>query len=103
LKTASPDARHARDASAGELKTWTNAGAKLWRCRSWVRCHRSANTGSQAKLVIDRITASRLGITPQAIDNALTFGQRQLLRCRELNQYHLVWKRCPIFKKIPRS
>ena len=36
--------------------------------------------GLQAKLVIDRDTASRLGITPQSLDNALydAFGQRQV-------------------------
>src|SRR5258708_3602707 len=36
--------------------------------------------GLQAKLVIDRDTASRLGVTPQSLDNALydAFGQRQV-------------------------
>src|SRR5207302_777014 len=36
--------------------------------------------GLQARLVIDRDTASRLGITPQSLDNALydAFGQRQV-------------------------
>ena len=38
------------------------------------------NEGLQAKVVIDRDTASRLGITPQMIDDALydAFGQRQI-------------------------
>ena len=48
--------------------------------------------GSQAKLVIDRVTASRLGITPQAIDNTLydAFGQRQISTLfTQLNQYHV--------------
>ncbi|MFS9605963.1 efflux RND transporter permease subunit, partial [Klebsiella pneumoniae] len=36
--------------------------------------------GNQIKLTFDRATASRLGITPQAIDDVLydAFGQRQV-------------------------
>jgi multidrug efflux pump len=47
----------------------------------------------QASLVIDRNTASRLGIAPQAIDNTLydAFGQRQVSTIyTQLNQYHVV-------------
>jgi multidrug efflux pump len=49
--------------------------------------------GLQANLVIDRDTASRLGISPLAIDNTLydAFGQRQVSTIyTELNQYHVV-------------
>ena len=49
--------------------------------------------GLQASLVIDRDTASRLGISPQAIDNTLSdaFGQRQVSTTyTQLNQYHVV-------------
>jgi hydrophobe/amphiphile efflux-1 (HAE1) family protein len=49
--------------------------------------------GLQANLVIDRDTASRLGISPQAIDNTLydAFGQRQVSTIyTQLNQYHVV-------------
>jgi multidrug efflux pump len=49
--------------------------------------------GLQATLVIDRDTASRLGVSPQAIDNTLydAFGQRQVSTIyTELNQYHVV-------------
>jgi len=49
--------------------------------------------GLQAALAIDRDTASRLGISPQAIDNTLydAFGQRQVSTIyTELNQYHVV-------------
>jgi multidrug efflux pump len=44
-------------------------------------------------LTIDRDTASRLGILPQAIDNTLydAFGQRQVsIIFTQLNQYHVV-------------
>jgi multidrug efflux pump len=49
--------------------------------------------GLQASLVIDRDTASRLGIAPQMMDNALydAFGQRQVSTIyTQLNQYHVV-------------
>ncbi len=49
--------------------------------------------GLRAQLVIDRDTASRLGVSPLAIDNTLSdaFGQRQVSTTyRPLNQYHVV-------------
>src|SRR5260370_29452508 len=49
--------------------------------------------GLQATLVIDRDTASRLGIAPEVIDNTLydAFGQRQVSTIfTQLNQYHVV-------------
>ena len=60
--------------------------------------------GSQARLVIDRVTASRLGITPQAIDNALydAFGQRQISTLfTQLNQYHVILETLPDFQRNP--
>ncbi|HEX4794749.1 MAG TPA: multidrug efflux RND transporter permease subunit [Humisphaera sp.] len=54
--------------------------------------------GLQASLVIDRDTASRLGITAQAIDNTLydAFGQRQVSTMyTALNQYHVVMEADP--------
>ncbi|MBK5530818.1 efflux RND transporter permease subunit [Pseudomonas sp. TH06] len=49
--------------------------------------------GNQIQLNVDRATASRLGITPQAIDDVLydAFGQRQVSTIyTQLNQYHVV-------------
>ena len=49
--------------------------------------------GLEANLMIDRDTASRLGVTVQAIDNTLydAFGQRQISTMfTQLNQYHVV-------------
>jgi multidrug efflux pump len=49
--------------------------------------------GLEASLVIDRATASRLGINTAAIDDTLydAFGQRQVSTMyKELNQYHVV-------------
>ncbi len=51
------------------------------------------NRGLQANLTIDRTTAARLGITPQAMDDYLydAFGQRQVSTIyTALNQYHVV-------------
>jgi len=62
--------------------------------------------GLQAKLVIDRDTASRLGITPQALDNALydAFGQRQVSTMyRALNQYHVVMEVAQQFQQTPEA
>jgi multidrug efflux pump len=62
--------------------------------------------GLQARLVIDRDTASRLGITPQSLDNALydAFGQRQVSTMyRPLNQYHVVMEVAPQFQQTPEA
>jgi multidrug efflux pump len=58
--------------------------------------------GLQAKLIIDRDTASRLGVSPQDLDNALydAFGQRQVSTMyRPLNQYHVVMEVAPRFQQ----
>ena len=62
--------------------------------------------GLQVKLVIDRDTASRLGITPQVIDDALydAFGQRQVSTMfTQLNQYHVVLEVQPGFRDQPKD
>jgi multidrug efflux pump len=64
------------------------------------------NKGLQAGLVVDRDTASRLGLTPQAIDDALydAFGQRQVSTMYEkLNQYHVVMEIDPKFQQSPEA
>ncbi len=60
--------------------------------------------GLAASLVIDRITASRMGITPQVIDETLydAFGQRQVSTLyTQLNQYHVILETLPDFQKNP--
>ena len=64
------------------------------------------NRGLQASLVIDRDTASRLGITPQMIDDTLydAFGQRQVSTMyTQLNQYHVVMEVAPEFWQSPET
>ena len=62
------------------------------------------NKGLEARLTIDRDTASRLGITPQMIDDTLydAFGQRQVsIIYTLLNQYHVVMEVAPQFWQNP--
>jgi multidrug efflux pump len=60
--------------------------------------------GVQAKLVFDRETAARLGITPAMIDQTLydAYGQRQVSTMfTQLNQYHVVLEVQHGFDKNP--
>src|SRR5437868_813372 len=62
--------------------------------------------GLQANLDIDRDTAARLGVVPQAIDDTLydAFGQRQVSTMfTQLNQYHVVLEVAPGFQRGPDS
>ena len=62
--------------------------------------------GLKATLAIDRDTASRLGITPQTIDDALydAFGQRQVsITYTYLNQYHTIMEVAPAFWQRPET
>jgi hydrophobe/amphiphile efflux-1 (HAE1) family protein len=62
------------------------------------------NKGLQATLMIDRATASRLGVTTKLIDDTLydAFGQRQVsIAYTLLNQYHVVMEVEPLFWQRP--
>jgi len=62
--------------------------------------------GLESDLVIDRPTASRLGITPAEIDNTLydAFGQRQVsVIYSAVNQYHVVMEIDPRYTQFPES
>src|SRR5713226_6905708 len=64
------------------------------------------NLGLMANLVIDRDTASRLGILPADIDNTLydAFGQRLVSTIfTQLNQYHVVMEVDPQFQQNPEN
>ena len=64
------------------------------------------NLGLQARLVIDRDTASRFGIRPQTIDDTLydAFGQRQISTIfTQSNQYRVVLEVKPQFQEAWRS
>jgi len=60
--------------------------------------------GLQASLQIDRSTASRLGLTPQLIDDTLydAFGQRQVSTIfTQLNQYRVILEVKPVYQQHP--
>ena len=62
--------------------------------------------GLRTSIVIDRATASRLGITPKMIDDTLydAFGQRQVSTIyTELNQYHVVMEVEPRYWQRPET
>ncbi|MGA9393139.1 MAG: multidrug efflux RND transporter permease subunit [Candidatus Sulfotelmatobacter sp.] len=87
-----------------ELNTWA---PQLFQKLRALRELRDVNTdqqdkGLQAQLIIDRDTASRLGVAAQDIDNALydAFGQRQVSTMyRPLNQYHVVMEVAPQYQQ----
>jgi multidrug efflux pump len=94
------------DPDAAELQTW--AAKFLAKMKALPQLRDVATDeqpgGLQTMLVIDRQTASRLGITPQAIDNTLydAFGQREVsVLFTQLNQYHVVLETTPDFQTSP--
>ncbi len=96
------------DTDAKELATWSQQLIEKLRNSPKLSDVASdqQNGGLQADLVIDRDTASRLGILPAAIDNTLydAFGQRQVSTIfTQLNQYHVVLEVDPQFQQNPDS
>jgi multidrug efflux pump len=96
------------DANVEELAVWTNkmvAKLKTIPILSDVASDQQLG-GLEANLVIDRDTASRLGITPQNIDDTLddAFAQRQVSTIfTQQNQYHVVLEVAPKFQRNPAS
>ncbi len=94
------------DPDQRELNFWT---AKLMAKLQTIPALRDLATDQQtsglaASLTIDRVTASRMGITPQAIDQLLydAYGQRQVSTLyTQLNQYHIVLETLPEYQKNP--
>src|SRR5439155_59627 len=69
------------DADTRELATWVPRFMQKLEALPMLRdvANDQQGQGLQTRLVIDRATASRLGISPQTLDNTLydAFGQRQ--------------------------
>ncbi len=94
------------DPSADELDTWAPRIIKKFETLPELADVSSdqQNRGLQENLDIDRSTASRLGITPQTIDDTLydAFGQRLISTMfTELNQYRVVMSVKPEFQQDP--
>jgi multidrug efflux pump len=96
------------DADAQELVQWTpKLVAKLQTLPALTDVATDQlNNGLATNITIDRDTASRLGIFPQAIDNTLydAFGQRQVSTIfTQLNQYHVILEVLPHFAETPEN
>jgi multidrug efflux pump len=94
------------DPDQNELNLWTNRFVdKLKQLKEVTDVATDQQTGGLAtSLVIDRVTASRLGIAPTTIDNTLydAFGQRQInTMYTQLNQYHVILETDPHFQQNP--
>ena len=96
------------DADPEELSRWAPAFVTALQALPELREVSSdqLDRGLAAMLVIDRSTASRLGITPQLIVDTLydAFGQRQVSTMfTQLNQYRVVLEVMPEFQTGPQS
>ncbi|MGB6831853.1 MAG: efflux RND transporter permease subunit [Candidatus Acidiferrum sp.] len=95
------------DPDPNELSDWTNRFlAKLNKLPQLEDVATDQQPGGLAvSLMIDRATASRLGIAPTTIDNTLydAFGQRQInTMYTQLNQYHVILEAQPQFQLDPK-
>ncbi len=96
------------DPDANELNDWTNRFVdRLKQLPELEDVATDQQLGGLAvNLVIDRVTASRLGIAPTTIDNTLydAFGQRQISTMyTQVNQYHVVLESEPQFQTDPNN
>jgi multidrug efflux pump len=94
------------DVNAQELSAWTTRLVDKLRTIPELRdvADDRQNGGLETTLVIDRDTASRLGLSMQQIDDTLydAFGQRLVSTMfTQLNQYHVVLEVAPEFRDHP--
>jgi len=94
------------DPDVNELNEWTGKLVdKMKQLPQLADVATDQQTGGLAvSLVIDRVTASRLGIAPNTIDNTLydAFGQRQISTMyTQLNQYHVILEADPNIQTSP--
>jgi multidrug efflux pump len=94
------------DPDTNELNQWTaNFVARLKKLPELEDVATDQQTGAHAvSLIIDRVTASRLGIAPGTIDNTLydAYGQRQINTLyTQVNQYHVILEAAPEWQQNP--
>ena len=92
------------DPDARELAEWAPKMVDALRAAPELRdvSTDQQDAGLGTRLIVDRATASRLGISPQTIDNTLydAFGQRQVSTMfTQLNQYRVVLEVQPAFRQ----
>ncbi|MBX3709729.1 MAG: multidrug efflux RND transporter permease subunit [Gammaproteobacteria bacterium] len=93
---------------AAEVEKWTRRMVEKLRESPQLSAVTSnlQNHGLQTMIAIDRDTASRLGISPQVIDDLLydAFGQRQISTIfTQKNQYRVVLEATPELQKRPHA
>ncbi len=94
------------DPDANELDEWANKLVEKMKHLSPLEDVATDQQmgGRAVSLMIDRVTASRLGIAPSTIDSTLydAFGQRQISTMyTQLNQYHVILEAQPQFQLDP--
>jgi multidrug efflux pump len=94
------------DADPKELGTWTAKLVEKLKTLPQLRdvATDQQNQAAEERLVIDRDTASRLGVNAATIDNTLydAFGQRLVsIMYTQLNQYHVVLEVDPQYRNNP--
>ena len=94
------------DPDPNELNLWTGRLVdKMKQLPQLADVATDQQTGGLAvSLVIDRVTASRLGIAPSTIDSTLydAYGQRQISTMyTQLNQYHVILETAPSDQQSP--
>jgi len=94
------------DPDTTELNLWTNKFIdEIKKLPEMEDVATDQQTGGLAvSLMIDRVTASRLGIAPYTVDNTLydAYGQRQISTMyTQLNQYHVILETSPDFRQDP--
>jgi multidrug efflux pump len=94
------------DPDINELNTWTSRFVDKLKALPQLEdvATDQQNGGDAIMMNIDRVTASRMGITPSTIDNTLydAYGQRQINTLyTQLNQYHVILETQPAFQTDP--
>lgn len=94
------------DPNEEELNTWTNKLVAELRKLPQIEdvATDQMPSGNAVQINIDRVTASRLGLNPQTIDDTLydAFGQRQITTLyTQTNQYHVILEADPNLQRRP--
>jgi multidrug efflux pump len=94
------------DPDINELNTWTDKFVtELKKMPELEDVATDQQTGARAvSLMIDRVTASRLGVAPTTIDNTLydAYGQREINTLyTQVNQYHVILETAPEWQHNP--
>jgi len=96
------------DANLAELQAWTPKMLEAFRKLPQLKDLNSdqQNSGLQVNVDLDRDTASRVGVTAQAVDDALydVYGQRLVAKTyTQMNEYYVVMEAATPYRQSPDS